>query len=298
MNSRDSGLTLIELLVAMTVLLIAMSAALSMYDATCTAFKKSEQAAEQQQGTRIAFDRIGTDLQMAGFNFNPDGDNNRPDEQIEAAFDTAIVIRADFDCQPEPSLAGDGFDIVPIANDEIIAYVLAKPGGPNLDSLSFIADMSEEQRDGDTEPVDVGNVSLVQNDPPYTLYRISFNDHATWNSESFFDRQVLAENIGSMTFRYYDAAGTQLNAYDLTGTSDDIGGDDTAAKQNLRSQIRRIEVDLVGLALDPDPGWVDRSDSDPSTKRFHKFQLASNIRPRNHGMAGIPDDVVDNGFGD
>ena len=101
MKSRESGLTLVELLVAMTVLLIVVACALAMYDATVASFKKSEKAAEQQQGTRIAFDRISADLQMAGFNFNPDGDPSRPDEQIEAAYDTAIVLRADFDRQAQ-----------------------------------------------------------------------------------------------------------------------------------------------------------------------------------------------------
>jgi len=289
-------LTLIELLVAMTVLLIAVAAALTMYDATLSSFKKSENAAAQQQGTRIAFDRIGADLQLAGFNFNPDGDEDRPDEQVEAAYDTAVVTRADYDCLSEPSLAGDEFATVSTANDEIVAYVLAKPDGSSLDTLSFKADMEEERRDGDTEWVDIDNVSLVQDDPPYTLYRITFNGHDTWNSESFFNRQVLAENIGSMTFRYYDAAGTQLNTFDLTGASDDIGGDDTDALISQRARIERVEVDLVGLARDPDPAWVDRTDFNPGTRPFHKFQLVSSIRRRNNGMSGLPDVLANAGF--
>jgi hypothetical protein len=156
--------------------------------------------------------------------------------------------------------------------------------------------MEEERRDGDTEWVDIDNVALVQDDPPYTLYRITFNGHDTWNSESFFNRQVLAENIGSMTFRYYDAAGTQLNTFDLIGASDDIGGDDTDALMSERARIERVEVDLVGLARDPDPAWVDRTDFNPGTRPFHKFQLASSIRPRNNGMSGLPDVLASTGF--
>ena len=111
-RAQARGLTLVEALVAMTILLIAAQMVLLMYSMAWDSFKKGENAAEQQQAIRIAFDKIGLDLQMAGFNFNPDGNDSRPDEQIEAAFDTAIVIRADFDGQisgesstPESTLA-------------------------------------------------------------------------------------------------------------------------------------------------------------------------------------------------
>ena len=87
---EERGLTLVELLVALAIMLVAISGALSLYDATWDSFKQGENAAEAQQGVRLAFDKIAVDLQMAGFNHNPDGEPSRPDEQIEAAYDTAI----------------------------------------------------------------------------------------------------------------------------------------------------------------------------------------------------------------
>ena len=57
-RSGACGLTLSELLVAMAILLIALSAALTLYDATWDSFKQGENAAEQQQGVRIAFEKI------------------------------------------------------------------------------------------------------------------------------------------------------------------------------------------------------------------------------------------------
>jgi Tfp pilus assembly protein PilW len=135
-RGREAGLTLVELIVSFAVLLVAMAMALAVYDATWDSFKKGETAAEQQQSVRIAVDRIGTDLQMTGFNYNPDGDLNRPDEQIEAAYDTAVVVRADFDASdagqstaPEAALAGGAFETVSTGNDEIVVYALAKPDG-------------------------------------------------------------------------------------------------------------------------------------------------------------------------
>jgi hypothetical protein len=273
--------TLVELLVSLTILLVIIAAALSLYDASWDSFQQGETAATQQQGLRIAFDRIGFDLQMAGFNYNPDDDSSRPDEQIEAAYDTAIVLRADFDSAVEPSLAGGAFETVSTGNDEIVAYVLAKPEESNPDSLIFEADLAQVPRDGVVETLAIPGVALVHDDPPYTLYRITFSaDEGLWGSPSFVVREILAENIGSMSFRYFDPAGAQLNpTFDLDSTSDDIGGGETASLD--RSRIHRIEVELFGLARDPDPGWFDRSDPNPGTQPFHKFRIASNITPRN-----------------
>jgi len=287
---RQQGVTLPELLVAMAVMLIAVAGALTLYDSSWKSFKQGENASEQQQGLRIAFEKIGMDLQMAGFNFNPDGHLSRPDEQIEAAYDTAVVIRADFDGAFESTLAGDAFEVVSTGNDEVVAYVLAKPGGTSPHTLTFEADLEQAQRNGEVETVSVGAVALVQDDPPYTLYRITCStDVGLWGSSSFFNRQVLAENVGSMTFRYYDAAGVQINSgFDLSSTSEDIGGSESAVA--ARASIARIEVDLLGLSQDPRAGWVDATDANPETRQFHKFRLTSNVVPRNLGLAGVPDD--------
>jgi len=279
-------------------MLVAISGALSLYDATWDSFKQGENAAEQQQGVRIAFDKIATDLQMAGFNHNPDGDPSRPDEQIEAAYDTAIVIRADFDsgdaslaAVPEATLAGDAFDVVSTGNDEIVVYALAKSDGSSTDTLTFTADLKEAARDGVLETVDIPNVALVHDDPPYTLYRITLsNDVGHWGTSDFVTRTVLAENMGSLVLRYFDEAGAQINGtLDLSSTAEDIGGGDATIDD--RSRIRRVEVALTGLARDPDPDWTDASDGNPQTRHFRKFRLASSISPRNLGMVGIQDDA-------
>jgi hypothetical protein len=180
--------------------------------------------------------------------------------------------------------------VVSTGNDEVVAYVLAKPGGPNPHTLTFEADLEEAQRDADVETVQVDAVSLVQDDPPYTLYRITFNtDVEFWGSSTFFKREVLAENVGAMTFRYYDAAGAQINStFDLDSTSEDIGGSESAVA--ARAGIARIEIELLGLSLDPRAGWVDVKDPNPDTRPFHKFRLTSNVVPRNLGLVGVPDD--------
>ena len=70
-----------------------MTIALMVYDASRKSFKKAENLAEQQQGTRIAYDKLISDLRLAGFNYNPDGDKLRPDAQFHPAQPTLLARR-------------------------------------------------------------------------------------------------------------------------------------------------------------------------------------------------------------
>ena len=278
-DPRQRGLTLAEILISLTILLIASQTALLLYDAAWDSFKRAENAAEQQQGTRIAFDKLALDLQMAGFNYNPDGDDSRLDEQIEAAYDSAIVLRGDFDFTSEEALEGGAFEIVTTGNDEIVAYVLAKPDGSSSDTVTFHADVKDVPRDGVLEIVNIDNVALVLTDPPYTLYRITLNeDVATWSTLDFTESVIVAENIESLYFRYFDVAGNQLNIeFDPSTSGDDIGGGESELQK--RASIHRIEMDLAGRARQ----------TGPSTHEFKTFQLKSSITARNMGRFGIAD---------
>jgi len=289
----ERGLGLAEVLVSLTILSLAAMVALFLYDAARKSFQKGENAAEQQQSVRIAFDRMASDLRLAGYNANPDGDPLREDEGLEAAYDTAVVLRADLDAEADPErtnpevvLAGGAHAVEAVGNDEIVAYVLAKPDGSSRDTLVFDADVKDQPRDGVVETVRIPGVALVQDDPPYTLYRITLNDDvSTWGGANFFTRTPMLDNVRSLTFRYFDAAGP-LSAFDLGNIADDIGGADTIAGKRARSGIRRIELDVDGLTRDPDLQWVDPNDPSPATNRFRKFHLRSDITPRNIGKMG------------
>lgn len=279
----QDGLSLIELLVAMTILAMATVISLMIYDGARRSYKLGENVAAQQQAVRIAFDLMSSDLRSAGYNVNPDGNRSRPDEQIEAAAATAVVIRADFDAAdpvaaatPEATLAGGAFLSVTTGNDEIRAYVLAKPDGTSSESLDFQADVGQPVRDGVVESVSVGNVDLLQNDPPYTLYRVTLDDSAG------IVRTPLIENVRSLRFRYFDRAGQEILP---------VGGADLPADKSTRAAIRRVSVELEGLTRDPDPNprWVDPTDSDPDTRQLRKFLLAGDVTPRNLGMVGVKD---------
>ena len=275
-------MSLVELLVAMAILSVAMVVALTIYQGARESYKRGENVTEQQQIARIAFDLISSEVRLAGLNLYPDGDKTRPDEAIEAAFGRAIVIRADFDgddptdaTNPEVGLSGGAYATVSTGNDEIHGFVLAKsnPDGTATgpDSFTFDADVGQSRRDGGVEPVNVDNVALVLDDPPYTLYRISLdNDPGQYGSSGFANRTVLADNIRDLRFRYFDAAGNEIAP---------PGGNDDTARINARASISRVAVELETLTRNPDP----------RTKTFGTFQLAGEVTPRNRGKIRIPD---------
>ena len=283
-------MSLVELLVSITILALATTVALVVYDQARLAYKLGENVTEQQQVARIGFDIITSDIRMAGFNTNPDGNKMRPDEQLEAAYATAITVRADFDADdpievdlPEEALAGSGaaFRAVSTGNDEIVSYVLAKPDGNSSDTLEFSADVGGAVRDASIEDIAVGRIDLAQSDPPYTLYKVVLeNDPSGCCGTSFARRIPIVDNVRSLRFRYYDRSGTELAP---------PGGAETVAAIAARASIRRIGVAIEALTRDADPHWVDATDSDPETRGFRKFELEGEVAPPNLGRGPIRD---------
>ena len=272
-RSAEGGVGLAEHLVAVAIFALVIVVSLSQLGSARRAFELGVDRAELQQVLRVAADRLLRDLRGAGLNTNLDGDPDHPDEAIEAAGGTAIVIRGDADAatpdahDPEDVLAGGAFENVSTGNDEIVGYALAKPGAVGGDTLSFDADVGEVPRDGLTETVLLKHVALTHDDPPYTLYRF----HVKSNSSSVVRTPVI-DNVRSLRFTYFDGSGTVL--------CDSCGGDGPT----VRASIRRIRVEIEGLTRDPDPRWTDPHDSHSGTSRHRKFQLALDITPPNLGL--------------
>ncbi len=297
-GGRDSrGFSLIEMLVASAIFAIAAAAAFIIYTATQKSYKSGENFTDQQQATRVAFDRMVSDIRLAGFNSNPDGDSSRVDEQIEGVWDTAITLRGDYDFEdptaslsPETALAGTNYNVVSTGNDEIVTYVLSKPGVSGPDSLTLVLD-PDRPRAKATRTVTIPNVALVQNNPPYTLYRVTLRDVAgafppSPQPASDFVYEPVAENVRSMTLQYWDDAGTMLNPNTPTNTADDIGGGD--ANKVTRGRVRRVTINLVGMTQDEDLGYTDVTDA-TATQHYRKFDLNSDVNPENLGKSGVKD---------
>jgi hypothetical protein len=283
--SGEAGVTLVESLLSSCLLLLGLLLSLSAYDGGKRSLARSESLAEQQQAARTAFDQVVAHARAAGLDVNPDFDPARPDEAVEAAFATAVVLRGDFDgsdpaeaATPEASLSGGAFETVPTGNDEIVTYALAKGDGTDTGSLTFDADVRNAPRDGTVETVTVSGITLAPVAPPYTLYRITLNNDVTkWGTGTFVVKQPVLEGVASLTLRYWDALGVELDPASL-------GGTDTAAARLARSRIRRIGIEAVSLTGDPVPGWTDPDDPDPATRSYRKLRLRAEIAPRNqHG---------------
>jgi hypothetical protein len=280
-------MSLVEALVATAVLALAVIIALTVYDAARKSFKKGENATEQQEAVRIAYDRLTADLRMLGLNSNPDGSATRPDEQLEVALDHAIIFRGDFDAEDpaknadhEPALAGGAFNVVSTGNDEVVGYVLSRPDGTGPDTITFQADVDDEPRNGTVATVTINNVVLNPTSPPYTMYKISLNnDTSTCCNGAFIVRTPVVENVRNLTFQYHDGSGTAPIVAP--------GAAETATAKAERAGVTRFNVSLIGLTRDPDINYNDTAD--PAAAKYRKFELRGDVVPRNMRMKGLQD---------
>src|SRR5947207_13699520 len=72
-SPRQDGFTLAEVLVATAIFTIMIIAGLLIYDRSNRVFKSNVEAADLQQSSRVAFDKLVSDVRIAGFDFDRDG---------------------------------------------------------------------------------------------------------------------------------------------------------------------------------------------------------------------------------
>jgi len=110
-------------------------------------------------------------------------------------------------------------------------------------------------------------------DPPYTLYRVVVRPDSTNTL-----RSPVADGVRALRLNYFDAAGNELAP---------PGGADAARR--ARAEIRRIRIELEGMAPESDPHWRDPADSDPDTQHHRKFRIVTQLSPPNLALGGLPD---------
>ncbi|HXH94473.1 MAG TPA: prepilin-type N-terminal cleavage/methylation domain-containing protein [Thermoanaerobaculia bacterium] len=245
------GFTLVEILVTTAIFAIIMIAALSVYDQSNKVFKTSTEQADLQQSTRIGFDKLVSDLRMAGFDYSRGGIPNgagtfaQPDEQIEYAGPTAIVFRANFN-YTSASAQGNGlepaytpydpatkaaiFPYVTTSNTEIVIYALKSADTTkNTSTIKFYADTDIPRHaypgsptNGVEQTVTVSGIDTTNANPPYTLYRMTVADVLNGSAGT-----PVAENIRALHFFYYtDPKGTTLLKDPANPTADITTGHD------------------------------------------------------------------------
>ena len=72
-RGRQRGFSLAEVLVATAILVIVLVGILTLYDRANRVFKSGNEAAEMQQNVRIAYERMVSDIRMAGFDYKRGG---------------------------------------------------------------------------------------------------------------------------------------------------------------------------------------------------------------------------------
>lgn len=317
-RNAERGFTLAEILVATAVFTLILVAGLLIYDRSNKVFKQGVESAELQQSTRVGFDKIVADLRMAGFDYDRDGvpqledQYQQPDEQIEYAGKTAIVMRGNLDFTTDAATdhgrekayeptTGE-FPIVTTGNDEIVTYALKSADvSKNTDSFKFWADVAKPRASypggSDETEVTVSGVDLTNANPPYTLYRFTLKEDGT------LDAGVpVADNVRSLNFKYYtDLNGATLlfkaAANDLPQGA--IGGDGQYRPSSVgttpnypdrdkRATIASVKVDLVGMNTTSDATYTNTAETSTvaGLKSFRQYALSSLIVPRNLGLSG------------
>jgi prepilin-type N-terminal cleavage/methylation domain-containing protein len=303
-RSSQKGMTLVETLVSVLIFSIVFLAALGLYQVANRAYMSTDAATIQQQNARYAMDRMSETLRDAGANYNTTGKSIVADEQIEGAWESAVFVRADFDNGNEPLLQSNpNFPIVSTGNDEIVGYVLRKPGANSI-NITVKADLlpangRNATKSGTTITGEEtsGNVAVAatdlagQTNPPYELTRVTFD--ASGNAVY----QVIAENVFRLSFKHMNAAGTEvITAGTAAGSAD--------AERDERATVRKIGVSLMTMADRPDLGYTDQNayatdafghtapSEGTTSKNRRKFTLTEEILGVSLGRKGARHNAV------
>jgi prepilin-type N-terminal cleavage/methylation domain-containing protein len=230
LSRAQRGFTLAEILVTTAIFAVIMIAALAVYDKSNRVFKASTENADMQQSTRIGFDKLVSDLRMAGFDYSrggtPSGTNQyaQPDEQLEFVGQNALAFRANFDyysdtankngLEPTYTPASGEFPYVSTGNDEIVVYALkSSDSTKNTSTISFWVD-SDKPRSafppaGKEKQIKITGIDTTNDNPPYTLVRMTVDDASAGGVIDATNATPVAENLRSLQFYYYtDAGGT------------------------------------------------------------------------------------------
>jgi hypothetical protein len=211
------------------------------------------------------------------------------------------------------------FPVVTTGNDEIVTYALVPDSqttipacNPLTNCVEFYADTHVPRRSypepGAATPglsetlVQIPGVDLCVggcNNPPYTLYRFTLRrDQSNFTGGVNVNRIPIASNIRSMSFTYFqDAQGsdplkdlentTDVDIFEIRGLGQFNVNDPSALinEREIRSKIRSVLVDLVGMNENIDRSYTEPTDT--VAPNYRQYRLQTLVSPRNIQRRGM-----------
>jgi len=96
----QSGFTLVELMVAMSIFLLILVGIFQVFDPSSRAYSTTERKVDVQQNGRVAMDVMSRQIRMAGYfpeNIDADNTNDVTSPSIQVATESALAIAGDLD---------------------------------------------------------------------------------------------------------------------------------------------------------------------------------------------------------
>lgn len=291
---RGSGLSLVEILMAMVIALIVIAAIYKTQTAQTRAYHIQELVAEMQQNARMAMEIIARDVRMAGFEAEgytvPDSNalvainrSTGPDGMIISGHDTvasqglSTTLTADVDVGDgaitvttvDPN--GDGSDDFTENAGVIISNGTNTEGFRIISVAGTTLTFAGVNGSSDT----LVNAYLAANTfvAPAIIYDVNTNSLRR-------NGDALANNIEDLQLAYLFSDG------DVWNSPDDTDGDDTNDRVDIRSV--RINVLARPSRVDPDfngrrPAVEDRPEAG-STDHYRRRLLSAVVKVRNMGL--------------
>lgn len=282
MLRKESGLTLVELLIAMVLAAIVTAVTYNTYVIQARSYSIQEQVSGMQQNVRVAMDMIARDVRMAGF-----------EEVGYTVPDSNAIVAINSSVGPDSIMVSDsqGFSTT------VVADVAAGAGALTVTTL----DPDGDATDDFTQNAGV----IISNGVRTEGFRITGIAGTTLTLSGSLMNAYLAADAVVVPAAIYDVNGTNLRrngdvlasniedlqlAYifedtDVAYAPDDTDGDDT----NDTYDIRSVRINLLARTgrVDPDfsgsrPGVEDHA-ADGTTDQYRRRLLSTVVRVRNVG---------------
>lgn len=241
-NKPESGFSVVELMIAMTIGLILITGMISVFSGNQRSAELNQAMTNMQEGARFAIDAIARDARMAGFQGCLDLNtaaaepraNNAPTTNLYASATTGSVIvsATNWDPAPPPTFTIPTGSRTPIAGTHSLTLQFGSPDRAQLSSpMTTISDDVTIKATDDVWGLAGDEIMLIANCDAADLFRISSITTAGTDLELAHGAAdnngfgVLTAAYGKETYKKAELMLFTSNVYFIanTGLSNDAG---------------------------------------------------------------------------